>query len=57
MPFQIIGNIERRSFGKPGSDKMTVEEAVKTIRDGRIVEFSYHGCSYLIQQENNKSLF
>ena len=33
---------------------MTIEEAEKTILDGRIVEFSYHGSSYLIQQENNK---
>ena len=33
---------------------MTVEEVMKTILDGRIVEFSYHGASYLIQPENNK---
>ena len=33
---------------------MTIEEAEKTILDGRIVEFSYHGASYLIQPENNK---
>ena len=33
---------------------MTIAEVVKTILDGRIVEFAYHGSSYLIQQENNK---
>ena len=33
---------------------MTIEEVVKTILAGRIVEFSYQGSSYLIQPENNK---
>ena len=33
---------------------MTIQEAVKTILAGRIVEFAYHGSAYLIQEENNK---
>lgn len=33
---------------------MTVTDALETILAGRIVEFPFHGASYLIQQENNK---
>ena len=33
---------------------MTIQEALKTILAGRIVEFAYHGSAYLIQEENNK---
>ena len=33
---------------------MTVREAAETILAGRIVEFSFLGAEYLIQQENNK---
>ena len=33
---------------------MTIKEALEAILAGRIVEFSWHGAAYLIQQENNK---
>ena len=33
---------------------MTITETMEAIASGRVVEFPYHGASYLIQQENNK---
>ncbi len=33
---------------------MTIADAMKGIAAGRIIEFSYRGAAYLIQEENNK---